>query len=198
MKKISIIFVVGLILIVCFLVIQTKNENKISKNNELSDRAKQYLANKKETDDSSWRNVEVNTKKRSNGESSEDFNADNCFSFVVPFPISNINQKGECSYSILVDSPRGRVVIFKRNVSVSHLDEVADIIMRKNNKAAYQQNSIKAKNNEFMTFKKTDIQTYEKSAFMLKDGMIAITLIASTNENLDDKFAKMIDSVEIK
>jgi len=156
--------------------------------NELSDRALRYIEKK----EGEFENVNLTPKvKRVN----EKLVAEGCFSFVLPFDLTTFREQDDCSFLYNFQDPIGRVVIRYRDISVSNLDDVPDVRLRKD-RESYEMSEENVDGKNFYVFEK-NTEGYELSAFSLEDGkLLTVSLTSQINRGLMEEFVTMLRSIE--
>lgn len=164
----------------------------------LSNRAKEYLKDKRGPNDRQWQNTKLEKKgDGSNKSAIKTVDDHNCFSVTIPIPSSEIRREADCQYRIFLTDPVGFSIVFRRSIAANTIDDVADVSMRRLYKDQYVEKISNINGREFYIFRKK-ADSYEKSAFLLKNNQLYVfSLVVQTNENLDKKFDEMLQSIKI-
>lgn len=184
-----VVTVVGFIL---YLVPKKENDQKGP-----SDRAKEFVKEQQKAGNSEWSNIDLEKAKRP-GEitGSQIIDVDGCFTFDLPFPITMQKKIGECSFWFSIDSPKGQVTAYVKKTEIKSLDEDSGVYMRRTNSDKYKELAKNYGAREWLIFKSTS-EGYEVSAFDLEGAkLFVLNLVSSTNEDLDAKFFRMLESLK--
>lgn len=195
MRKIIIFAVIFIIIILCVVVyfyIDFLNSSKTQ--SSLSTRAREFLAEQKNQDNS------LSDLRLSGGKViNQDVVVDKCFTFHVPFKVSNINTDNNgnpCYRYVAFNDPKGSIVIYKQSAGGLPLENAPGVSLRRLKKEIYKEESAKLGSNSFLIFKDTS-KPYEKTAYMLAyDNYIIITLSVTDPEVSEEKFTALLSSVQ--
>jgi hypothetical protein len=163
----------------------------------LSDRAKDYLKLKRDSNDREWQNSTLAKPRNTADATVKSVDDDKCFAVKIPIPASELRKEAECQYHFFLVDPVGDAMVFKRAVEAASLQDVADISMRRVYTDQYSEKEINLNGRNILTFKKKE-GGYERSAFILENKQLYVfSVVIQTNENLDAKFDEMLKSIKI-
>lgn len=152
---------------------------------ELSQRAREYIAQKKKSGEVEWRSV-------GNGNvlGAQTVTVGNCFTLSVPLPVSDVKKDGECFRTIITEGPRTTITAYQKNSDVP-LGEESGVTMRRSLKETYREYEVKP----FTVFyaKKEE---HEYVGFSVQDGKLIVVTMRSS-QPLNDLYAKMLSSVTL-
>lgn len=166
--------------------------------NTISDRAKIFLKDHQAQAGNEWSGV--NFKKDTSGTllKPEIKDVDNCFSIGIPFMIYDTHHNGPCFDQFFIDQPKGSITVYIRKVNTSSLEGDAGVMMRMQNKEKYTSVKKTINGKDYLIFHASD-DSYEANAFYQEgQSMFVLNLISNTNDNLDNKFYKMLQTVIFK
>lgn len=166
--------------------------------NELSPRAKQYLKLRRDANDRSWQAAGIdNPENAENRATVKTVTAEKCFQITIPIPASEVRREADCQYRVFLTQPAGMGVVYMKLNNSNTLEDVGDVSMRLLYPDQYKQEKVRVGERTFYVFQKNG-DLYEKIAFYLENHRLYVfSLIIPTNENLDSKFASMLQSVKI-
>ena len=165
---------------------------------QLSQRAKEFIAMKKEIGDTMWKTVNPNSGGKILG--AQKITADSCFSISIPVAVRDIKKTAPCFLEITLSTPMARIVVYEKESPTPIFDEISGVQLRRSEPQEYFE--AKENNNQrtYITFKKNHQSTtaeYEKTAFLLQDTrLFVLTLSAPTNQNLDPLFHSILSSID--
>lgn len=161
----------------------------------ISERSREYLQGRKDSNDTQWRRIEVDDTKDGTSQTGTTVRVDECFSIQVPFPMTEARRESECSYRIFLADPKGYIVVYRHDATAASLDDIPDVQMRRIYTDQYTETTETVGPAEFVTFRRSGTE-YEKTAFLLRNGGIyVLSFIIPTNENLDGQFTRMLSSL---
>lgn len=160
--------------------------------NSLSDRSREYI---KEDNISNSESVFSQAlEKNKNDTKGKRMYIGECFSFIMPFKVSNERQDKECEGYFGIENPRGTIVAYIREGRVGTFDQMEGVSFRRQDKN-YKETKENINGREYLLFKNTQ-SGYQKSAFYLdSEYYFIITLTAQTDKNLDQEFKKILSSI---
>jgi len=195
MKKKIFILVLIVVAVSVYFLLGLKPKGTVS--SDLSDRSKEFIADKASEQGSFWDNADID------GDTTPDtrgsiFNVDNCFSFTMLYRINNQRIEGECDGYYSFDNPKGTIVTYLRSSgSVHTVDQADGVSFRRLNKDIYEETQETLGGREYLIFNNLK-EPYEATAFHYSNGyFLVFTLKAITTENLDKDLKKMLESIEI-
>lgn len=173
-----------------------KQTAQISNDGTLSARGASYLKQKSLDDTSPLKNVDLTQgQKRIN----ERVYAGNCFSFVIPFDIWDVQpaSEDECSVRVTTDNPRVTFVAFQRPGTFDSIDSVEGVGFRRLEKEVYHESVKKIGRNQWYIFTKSDPVEY--TAYHLHpDPYLILTMTTSGTDDYEKEFLGVLGSVEFK
>lgn len=197
MKKLLIGGVIILVLVggvAGYMVLST--EKKIA-TDSLSDRAKEYIEDQKGGNDSLWRSVDLENSK-ANLPKSTLIAKEGCFSLTLPFRMKAERPEEGCSVDITTDEPMGLFVASLKEMSVSSLDDIPSVRLRREKTEEYTEETWNANGKAFLTFKSKD-GTYKRNIFYVTPkGIFSMTLNINTNEDLDPKMKEALETLRFE
>ncbi len=174
--------------------------NKAIISNELSERSKEFLATQQGSESAALGNVNVNQVRRGEHDfDSQRIQVPDCYSLVVPFPVSDSRQNSPCVYYALIESPRGNLTTSLRNVGFRSADEAPDVSLRRSKKDQYRENIVVINQVKYLIF--TDTQSgVEKSAFgMHGEQLFTLSLsLGGDDEAKSRQMKKILESVKME
>jgi hypothetical protein len=163
----------------------------------LSDRAKQYIGDKKRTYALEW----ISVRERNDDGSrptiaAKKSHTDECYTIGFPYEIMNVLNTGLCSRRFFLKKPHGEVTVVQRFVPTMDLKDVPDVLMRRTLRDKYRESTGVYNGATYVVFSRTEAQNYEKTAFrMMLGSMVAITYIAPGPRDVIEKdFASIMNS----
>lgn len=196
-KKIFIVVLVVILLGAAYMVWSTLADRKIQ-TGVLSDRAREYIDQQKSGNDDLWRSVDLENTD-GNKPRSVAVNKKGCYSFTMPFGLYREHKREGCRVFLSTDNPRGTLTaMLDAKIQVGSVEELPDVMMRKNKKDVYAESPITVNGMTFLSFKSTE-SGYERAAFYKTDtGVFSIALTANTNEDLDKQFKATLETLKFE
>lgn len=172
-----------------------------TKEEGLSKRAQDYLAKQQQEEDEFWGYVDFEKEKGKNKVLGiKTIKEEGCFSFDIPFEISNLrNKEDECNYFLATENPKGQVYLYRKKVTVTNLKDEPGVSFRLKKTASYQKGEELIGGIKFLTFKNNDVNHFEKIAFYLTgNDLFVLSLIAYTPDDISDKFTQALSSISFE
>lgn len=188
-KKVIIITFVTLILGLG-VYLYVRNSTKSGIYTQLTDRAKEFLNERKKMGLSDYSTLLEKGVNRVEEDFRKKASINECFNFTIPFVITNTYSNGKCSNYFSFTQPRGSIVVFLENNSLQSLDDVSGVTFRRLNKEKYKESSETINNRTFIIFRKIDqSEGFEQTAFYLQEGgrVFTVTLILNQSQELAEK-----------
>lgn len=169
------------------------SRSNVSKPNVISERGREFLKEQKLSDSTLWRNVVLDKKV---DEAGQTISLDNCFSLTIPFVIKRVTSEEGC-VGIITLSSGGNIAIGRRVVAAPDVSESPDVKLRRSKPAEYSETGPSDLTSNFLVFGRVDAG-YEKVGFLQKNDIyLTVSLVSSTNENLDEQFYKLLASIRL-
>jgi hypothetical protein len=185
----------GMIIAFAVIVVLT---SRTQVNTTLSDRAKEFIKQQRDTNNSYWQQSSVG-KEVSAAPNQADLSVGPCFRIHIPFPLKYNKLEGECLANLTTLSPDGgRIITYANKTNANSVDDDTGVKLRRSQKDEYTENREITGGKTFVTFQKKD-GGYEKSAFYIYNGrLFVLNLIINGNPSVeyDQKFKEMLTSVE--
>jgi len=196
-KKPLVIFCILLLLFGgVFVVIFTQGFNRQKINTAISERAKEYLKDRNHTQ--SLKDVNIATINPSaNAVYGEKDKMNSCFNFTIPFATDNHHSEQDCSEYFSLANPKGTLYASETPTSVSSLDDLSDMIMRRRLPDQYEESRLRAGDREFVVFR-TKQEAYQKTAFFFTGQKVFIlTLTSDSTPDVEQKFKAILASLQL-
>ncbi len=198
-KKIIVLTIaIGLIAVSGYF-IYSQLQQKTVISTQLSDRAQEYLNEKKQSDNADWRDVSLENKHvDTENVTNEARKGGDCFTLTIPFAISKENQKEGCVVDLTTATPQVRILSTQRKTSVKKLDELPEIQLRRSKPDQYKESSKQVNGRDYIIFLQTE-PYFTATAFTLIDKeAFSLSFSTTTNENLEEKFNQVLSSAQFK
>lgn len=175
-----------------------KQSANISNNGSISARGASYLKQKSLDDGSPLKNVDLTQgQKRIN----ERVYAGDCFSFVVPFDIWDIQDatnEDECSVRVATNNPRVTFVAFQRPGEFESYETVEGVGFRRLKNDEYSENVKNVAGKEFLIFTKTQPPIEYTAYHIAPDSYLILTMMTPGDDSYEKEFEKVLGSIEIE
>ncbi|MBU2592166.1 hypothetical protein KKD61_01745 [Patescibacteria group bacterium] len=202
-RIIRLIIVLFLIALAVFLIknLFFKTKTEIKQGKEISQRGEDFLKNRQENQDEVWSFVDfesnLGTKKVLGVQT---INAKGCFSFEVPFEVTNFRGDEEnCNYYFAIQNPKGELRLYRKKVTAERLEDEPGVKLRLDKPDTYQKEEEPVNGVSFLTFRSSDPGQYQKIAFYLSnENLFVLSLIVYTTDNIDNKFTQALGAISFE
>lgn len=165
----------------------------------LSERARTYIALQKQREDTFWGGVNFAER---GGDSSKVLGVsrvqkEHCFSFEIPLTLRRENKEGACTFEYLLSDQNGFIVLSAQDTPETDINQISAIQFRRLKQEIYRESQRTTRDYVYYIFTNKS-QPYEAVAFSLTRGkLLTISMVSSTNKDLDSQFLQLIDSVNL-
>jgi hypothetical protein len=142
-------FVVVIFLVIGGGIVIFEKNQKTTFKNDLSERSKKFIAEQSLAGDLKYAPLTKEAKEDFKGQR---VSVGDCFSFVMPYSVSNWRLEGECSGYYSFDRPKGSIVTYLENAVGSGIDQASGVGMRRMDKEKYEEREIKVGDNTYTGF----------------------------------------------
>jgi hypothetical protein len=174
---------------------QSFNRKSITKN--LSERAKEYLKDKDNSQSLREVNVAVGKAQPTDAPYGTQPTMNDCFNFTIPYTINNHHHDGVCNDYFSLTNPLGTIYANEYPVQIQSLNELSDIVSRRRNPEKYEESHLEVGGRDFLVFRDKEVP-FQKTAFYFTGSKVFVFTLTSDNVPQTDKnFAAILASLQL-